>query len=114
MSLVRFVDPPEPPADAEHGWCTMCLMLAKTRIGKQNFDAINAAVNDGHGRDKVAWIPWDKSIELFPGWYYAVSDWPALGLLWLCWTHVAGMQVERVSPLLGADGMPPGLIRGQG
>ena len=82
-----------------------CLMLAKSHITQKYSSRIDEAVRDGN-KQSVVWIPWDNDITLRPASYKGLSDMPQLGLLWLCWDHLAGVKVQRVPA--------PGLVRGQG
>lgn len=111
MTRIRFSEPPE-QADGLP-WCTFCLMLAKSQINAAHKEELEKLANDDHPK-AVHWVPWDTSITLLPGRYRGLSDITALGIVDVCFTHLAGLQLQTMSPLVRPDGMPPGLIRGRG
>lgn len=112
MTQIRFNEPPDPPVGDV--WCTFCLMLAKNKLLSAHKADLEKLANDGRD-DKVHWVPWDDKLFLMPGRYTGLSDMPQLGMLEnLCWTHLAGIKMSKMSPLAQGGGRPPGLIRGQG
>ena len=102
MTEVHFSEPPPPPDGCQ--WCQWCLMAAKSRITQAHGAEIGRLVADGEKGQR--WIPWDNRIALRPGRYRGLSDMPQLGILDLCWDHLAGVRLQRVPA--------PGLVRGQG
>lgn len=112
MTQIWFCDPPPPPADAEAGWCLMCLMIAKSYLSDLYAEDLQALADDG--KPGAQWFAWDDSIPLQPARYRGLSDIAGLGIVPLCFTHLKGAKrqhVEAPSPLA----VPPrGLIRGQG
>lgn len=112
MTRIRFSEPPDAPDGVP--WCTFCLMLAKSQINAQRKDELEKLANDDNPK-AVHWVPWDTTIALLPGRYRGLSDITALGVIDVCFTHLAGLKLQTMTPLLQASGdMPPGLIRGRG
>lgn len=116
MSTV-WLDLPDPPPGRM--WCMACVMFAKAEINNQMAETVaklNADGKDAHVRLKPV-IPHlePASVRGLCG-----GGFDSLGMMDLCWTHVAGIQVQIVSPLdprfNGAGNMepvPPGLLRGK-
>jgi hypothetical protein len=103
------------PADAEN-ICPFCLMKAKQLQWEMYQDEIQAAYKASG--DKVTYIAWPAGLDkqLGEARYVAVSgDAPQLGLVRLCWDHVAGVkEQEAPSQLAQAAPVPAGLLRGRG
>lgn len=109
---IRFCEPPEPPAGED--WCQFCLMLAKAALTRANRVQLEEIARDR--KPGVHWVPWNNKIILRPGRYHAFSDMPSLGLLLLCWDHVAGIQIDGPPslPPVATHELPPGLFKGRG
>lgn len=109
MSSV-WVNGPRPPGDSV--WCTACGMLAKGLINKQHEAEGEKIVTDGQPGTNPRWINPDKWLPLQPAVVRGLWDMmPQLGILDLCWTHLAGASWEHVSSLA----VPPGLApKGRG
>jgi hypothetical protein len=106
MTAVRFCEPPPPPEGQR--WCVMCLMLAKHAITeKAGPDRLIALARDG--KKGVHWVPWDRDGFLLPAYCRGFTEMPQLGIVDVCWTHLAGGVGEASSLLI-----PPGLHRGRG
>ena len=94
-------------------FCTACMMLAKGIINERHRAAGEKIVADGQPNTNARWL--DASDYTLPV-QSAVGRglWdmmPQLGILDLCWTHVAGASWEHVSSLA----VPPGLApKGRG
>lgn len=102
---------PEPDDTA----CPVCLMQAKQRQWERFADDIQAGLKAPD--DDVAWIPWPGDLLIRTAEYVAVpGDVPQMGLLKICWDHVAGLgPAPSVRQLLEAPGpLPPGLAKGDG
>lgn len=99
----------------EGDWCPVCLMQAKQQHWELNQDKIKEGV-EAPG-DKLTVIPWLDGLtrELNEAAYLAVpGEAPQLGLMRLCWGHVAGMMAAHQSRLVDGQGAPAGLIKGRG
>ena len=94
-------------------FCTGCVMLAKGIINERYRAEGEKIVADGKPNTHPRWL--DVSGYTLPVQLAVVRGlWdmmPQLGILDLCWTHVAGASWEHVSSLA----VPPGLApKGRG
>lgn len=87
MTTVIFNEPPAPPAGEQ--WCPMCLMIAKWFQLESDPDWTKYP---GDGQRGKHIIPWPEDVTLWTARYRAVSDISHLGLVEVCWQHVAGLQ----------------------
>jgi hypothetical protein len=103
-----------PPLDIAAGACPFCLMHAKQVQWEMYQDEITAGQKASG--DKMKRIPWPPALdkEIFAGEYLAVpGEAPSLGLVRLCWDHVAGLAIPVSPELIAAQGpVPPGLLKG--
>jgi hypothetical protein len=95
------------------GKCVICLMHAKQAQWEMYQDEIKAA--HAASGEVVRWLAWPAGLDqqIFEAQYRLVpGDAPQLGLVPLCWDHVAGIgQPPRVQHL--AAPIPPGLLKGK-
>jgi hypothetical protein len=103
------------PADTA-GKCVMCLMTAK----QAQFDAYKPEIEAAWKADasEIRWFAWlpalDKDIRdaVCTG---ICGEAPQMGLVLLCWDHLAGWGKPAVQHLTVPDGLvPPGLLKGKG
>lgn len=116
MTWSRFLDPPPPP-DGQH-WCQACLYRGKGRLLRALAAETEKLLADGNERAEK-WFAWDTSIKLYPATVRGLNvELQNLGELDLCFSCLAGIDVERVSPLDPRKGgslqLPPGFQRGFG
>lgn len=109
MSNIWFADPPDPPEGRE--WCLVCLMRAKDYITELHPDLVKIA-EDGKAADH--WVPWENAVKLMPAVCHGLCNVPQLGLVPVCWSHLATASLRQGSGLVNGGGVPPGLIRGRG
>jgi hypothetical protein len=105
-----WINGPRPPGDSV--WCTACAMLAKGLINEEHKAEGEKIVTDGKSNANPRWISPVRWLPLQPAVVRGLWDMmPQLGILDLCWTHVAGASWEHVSTLA----VPPGLApKGRG
>lgn len=110
-----WIDLPRPPEGQQ--WCVACVMFAKARINTEYGHQITSLAADGIDEDFVIKParPPRLEVAVVRGLCAQVQQ---LGILDLCWTHVAGVQVQAVSALDPAYQkqpvqIPPGLLRGR-
>jgi len=101
---------PEPPGGKQ--WCVACVMFAKARINSEFGQQIITLAEDGKNED------FELTPARMPRLEVAVvrglcGQLQQFGILDLCWTHVAGLAVEKISPLDPQyhQPVPPGLLR---
>ena len=108
-----WMDLPAPP---DHKmWCVACVTFGRARINQEYGQQIVALENDG--KDEDFWFkPNCPHLEtaVVRGICAPLQQ---LGIMDLCWSHVAGVQIQTVSPLdpqyqKGGAVIPPGLLRG--
>jgi hypothetical protein len=109
VTRIRFNEPPDPPDGRV--WCVMCLMLAKNQITSAHPELAEVQASS---KTLTHYVAWDTTIMLMPAMTKGISDVPQLGVVDVCWTHLAGIKVGQASPLVLGNGMPNGLVRGQG
>jgi len=104
---------PEPPQGRM--WCVACVAFGKARINKEYGPQIVALENDGKD-ENFLFEP-----QQFPHLELATvrglcAQLQQFGIVDLCWTHVAGVEVRAVSPLDPAfqqgPPVPAGLLKG--
>jgi hypothetical protein len=94
-------------------WCVICLAAVKYRHWKATKAERDAGAAAKGGQVVIAWDE-RHGAGLRVGHYRAIcADAPALGLVPLCWDHVAGVD-DSPSPLANGAGLPPGLLKGRG
>jgi hypothetical protein len=101
------------PAGADRK-CVMCLMHAKQKQWEM-YQAEIKAGNSASG-EEVRWLAWLPGLdaEIFEAQYMAVpGDAPQLGIVPLCWDHVAGIGARPAVQHIAAP-VPPGLLKGRG
>lgn len=106
-----------PPPGVTDGACVVCLSVAKQRQHENAEERGQVKAGLDAPDDEIMTIPWDDSLnkKIRPGPYRAISgDAPSLGIVDLCWNHVAGVSESRRSHLLSGGKIPPGLIKGGG
>jgi hypothetical protein len=102
------------PADTQ-GKCVMCLMVAK----QAQFDAYKPEIEATWKADasQVRWFAWLPALEkdIRDADCTGISgEAPQMGLVPLCWDHLAGWGRPAVQHLTVPDGMvPPGLLKGK-
>jgi len=99
------------PADVRDK-CVVCLMTAKQQQWEMYQDEIKAT-NEAGG-DVVRWLAWPPGLDaqILDAMCMAVySEAPHLGLVPLCWDHVAGVGQPKVQHVQVP--VPPGLLRGK-
>jgi hypothetical protein len=106
---VWFTAPPDPPEGER--WCLHCLMQAKDMLTDLHKDLIAELMRDG--KPGHHWIAWDNKIRLQPAITVGMSSIPQLGLVDLCFSHLATVSVKPQGALRPGQ-IPPGLLRGQG
>ena len=114
MTWPRFIDPPAPPPGKK--WCQACLYRGKGQLLVGLQDEINKLLADGKDRAEK-WFAWDTSIKLYPAAFRGLAvEMQHIGELDVCFSCLAGISVERVSPLdpRGGIQLPPGFQRGFG
>jgi hypothetical protein len=111
-----WLDLPDPPPGRM--WCVACAMFAKAEVNTAMADTVNKLAANGkneHVRLKPV-IP-----HLEPASVRGLcGPLQQFGIMDLCWTHLAGFELQVVSPLdprfNGAGNMapvPPGLLPGK-
>lgn len=110
MSRNWITGMPDPPEGKM--WCIACVLFAKGEIDTDLEEQFEASNKDGK-KDHDQWFAAKSSYPL----QVAVVQGPCaelmqLGILNLCWTHVAGVKIKPVSGLVPAAPIPPGLLRG--
>lgn len=113
MTRTHFHGPGE--ADALEGLCLVCLMCARGAELDATEDEFTALERDGHD-DRQHWFPWDgRGMLIRPAVVDGVSDIlpPQVGLVPLCWDHLAGLTFSKAAPsrlqLPNGGPIPPGL-----
>jgi hypothetical protein len=112
---VAWLDLPDPPPGRM--WCQACVMFGKAEVNNAMRETV--AKLNADGKDvQVRLKPVIPHLEMASvrGLCGQLQE---LGMLDLCWTHVAGVEVKEVSALdprfNGAGSIvPPGLARGRG
>jgi hypothetical protein len=109
VSSVWVSGPPPPEGEA---WCTACVMLCKGMINEAHRAQGERIAADGKPNTHPVWIAPKETLPIQVAVVRALWDMmPQLGILDLCWTHVAGASWEHVSSLA----VPPGLApKGRG
>lgn len=108
-----WIDLPAPP---DHKmWCVACVTFGRARINQEYGEQIRALEADG--KDEDFWFK-PKCPQLEPAVVRGIcAPLQQMGILDLCWTHVAGVQVEMISPLdprfQQGNIVPPGLLPGK-
>jgi len=106
---------PEPPNGRQ--WCVACVAFARAKMNEEYGPQMVELSNDGQEGD--FWFEPKRSPHLEPAVVRGVcGPLQQLGILDLCWTHVAGIVMQKISPLdpqyQGAPvAVPPGLLRGR-
>lgn len=107
-------DLPRPPEGEQ--WCTGCVMLLRGKLDQQNAEEVKRLAADEHPdavkiyRPKLA-APYILREAVVRAPFHMMPD---MGILDLCWTCAAGVAPVQRSALAMPNGLPPGLIRGQG
>jgi hypothetical protein len=104
---------PEPPPGRQ--WCMACAMFAKAVINDQYGPQILTLAKDGKNEDL------ELAPQVVPHLEPAsvrglCGQLQQLGIMELCWTHLAGVAIQPISPLdpqYQQGGMPAGLITGR-
>ena len=116
MTQPRFNDPPDPPKGLS--WCQACLYREKGRLLRRIQAETAKLLNDGN-ETAEKWFAWPADAKLYPARYRGVNvEYLQLGQLDLCFSCLAGIEVEAVSALDprrgGSIQLPPGFQRGIG
>ena len=104
---------PDPPPGRQ--WCMACAMFAKAVINDQYGPQILTLAQDGKNEDfelTPAAVP-RLEVATVRGLCAQLQQ---IGIMDLCWTHLAGVAIQQVSPLdpqYQKGGMPAGLILGK-
>lgn len=109
MTEFRFNPPPDPP-DGQV-WCLACLINAKKQIIERAEEAHPDwpdLVKDG--KNQIKWIPWDREIHLHLAVTKGLTEDTRLGMVDVCWTHLAVPPPDRGQ----VSHFPSGLIKGRG
>lgn len=112
MMLPHFHLPPPPPGQE---WCLPCAIYLKTAIATECKAGIEAiAKRPGEGTTRLehrAPHGWELQPAVLRG---ICAEMQQLGIVPVCWDHLA--MIGRASPLAmnGGGQLPPGLLRGQG
>ncbi len=108
-----WIKMPAPPQGKV--WCVACVAFAKAKINDEYGPQMVQLANDGQEGD--FWFE-PRALHLEPATVRGLcGQLQQLGLVELCWTHVAGIAVQQISPLdpqyqQGVP-VPPGLLRGR-
>lgn len=113
---IAYLDLPEPPPG--RSWCMACAMFGKGLVNIQMADTLAKLAADGKDVE-VRLKPVVPHLE--PATVRGLCpQLQELGILELCWTHLAGVEIKEVSALdprfNGAGNavpVPPGLMRGR-
>lgn len=111
---VAWLDLPEPPPG--RSWCMACVMFGKAQVNNQMHEHVARLAADGKdGEVRLQPVVPHLEPATVRGLCSQLQD---LGILELCWTHVAGIELKAISPLdprfNGAgNGAPPGLRPGR-
>lgn len=111
-----WLDMPDPPPGRM--WCVACAMFAKAVVNNQMGATIERLAADGKD-EHVRLKPIMPHLE--PASVRGLcAQLQQLGITDLCWTHLAGLELQIISPLdprfNGAGNMapvPPGLLPGK-
>ena len=115
MTRVHFNGPGG--AEMLDGLCLVCLMVARGQELDDTQDEWQKLEADGQD-ELQKWYAWDGARTLIRAAVVdGVSDilGPQIGLVPLCWDHLAGLTIpKRGSRLVNGGRLPPGLQRGRG
>jgi hypothetical protein len=105
------IDLPLPPEGGQ--WCEACAMFLKARINEEHGEQIQKVMADGH--DNLTIRPKIPGGALQPAAVRGIcAELQNFGMLFVCWLHLGGVTVQRVSPLDPGGALPPGLLKGRG
>lgn len=111
MSLVFLSGLPGPP-DGEQ-WCTACVMFAKGNIDAELQEQYEVLNKDGKDEHKWLAAPLRGYPLQIAVVYGLCAELMQLGILHLCWTHLAGFKVKPKRQVATADELiAPGLLKG--
>ena len=104
------------PAPPDHKmWCVACVMFGQAQVNREYGEQIKALEQDG--KDEDFWFK-PKAPHLEVAVVRGICPLlQQLGVLDLCWSHVAGVEIQAISPLdprfQQGNVVSPGLMPGR-